>query len=702
MDPIVSAALETWSPSVPVLLLLGSLLFLYVRGWRLGRRLLHTDRDTNRLLAFLGGIVALALALESPLDALDGLFLSAHMTQHLLLLMVAPPLLLLAQPTLPLLRGLPRHFVKEGLGPFLTWQPLKALGHFSTAMPVTWLFFALSTVLWHTPPLYELALHSPSWHGVQHACFFWSGVLFWWPVILQEPAKRRWPEWTVIPYLLFSDIVNTALSAYFVFSGSILYPSYQAHHVAALTPQDDQALAGAIMWVPGSLVYILPAIVFAMRMLKPATASKHQVIRIPRSKATPSPWPRRLPALRRIAQVAMLLLAIAIVVDGFRGTQVAPLNSAGVLPWTYWRALSVIALLTIGNLFCAICPFVFVRDLGRLVLPARFRWPRMLRNKWLPAALLVVYFWAYEAFALWNSPWATAWLIAGYFAAALIVDGFFRGATFCKYVCPIGQFHFVTSLVSPREVKVKQLSVCNSCRTFDCIRGNAQTRGCELELFQPKKESNLDCTFCLDCVKACPHDNVALLLVLPAETLLNDNHRSSLGRLSKRMDYVALVLVIVFGGFVNAAGMTGPVMMLEHRWHASLGPGGMTWAIALFTLAGAVVLPGLLLAGFYIWLRDAQLLRRLAYTLVPLGVAMWTAHLVYHLITVASAGMPSWLTPMQLMLLDAGVLWTLYLGWRLASQGWKVWVPWSAVAVSLYTLGVWILLQPMDMRGMMH
>jgi len=78
---------------------------------------------------------------------------------------------------------------------------------------------------------------------------------------------------------------------------------------------------------------------------------------------------------------------------------------------------------------------------------------------------------------------------------------FFRGASFCKYVCPIGQFHFVQSLVSPFEVKTRDLSVCRTCKTFDCIRGNEQQRGCELRLFQPKKESNLDCTFCLDCVQ---------------------------------------------------------------------------------------------------------------------------------------------------------------------------------------------------------
>ena len=119
-------------------------------------------------------------------------------------------------------------------------------------------------------------------------------------------------------------------------------------------------------------------------------------------------------------------------------------------------------------------------------------------------------------FGLWDSPWWTAGIIGGYFAAAFVIDGLFRGASFCKYVCPIGQFHFVQSLVSPLEVRVRDTDVCRTCTSYDCIRGNAEQRGCELQLFQPKKGGNLDCTFCLDCVHACPHDNVGILAVRPA------------------------------------------------------------------------------------------------------------------------------------------------------------------------------------------
>src|SRR5262249_15860969 len=145
----------------------------------------------------------------------------------------------------------------------------------------------------------------------------------------------------------------------------------------------------------------------------------------------------------------------------------------------------VIALLAAGNFFCMACPFMLVRELGRrLGLPQR-AWPRVLRTKWVSVALLVLFFWANEAFSLWDKPAWTASLILNYFFAAFILDAFFRGASFCKYVCPIGQFHFVNSLVSPFEVRVRTAHVCTSCRTHDCLHGNQHQRGCELDLYLP-------------------------------------------------------------------------------------------------------------------------------------------------------------------------------------------------------------------------
>ena len=224
----------------------------------------------------------------------------------------------------------------------------------------------------------------------------------------------------------------------------------------------------------------------------------------------------------------MLALAAVVVAHGLLGPQVGPRNLATVTTSIHWRGLLVIGLLIAGNVFCAACPMVLARDAGRRLFHARLRWPRALRGKWLGILLLVAVLYAYELFDVWSLPAATAWIILGYFIAAMAVDMLFAGAVFCKHLCPIGQFNFVASTVSPAELRVVSRDTCRTCRTADCIKGRRDTadpsvirqRGCELGLFLPAKVGNLDCTLCFDCVRACPHDNIALASRAPGAELL--------------------------------------------------------------------------------------------------------------------------------------------------------------------------------------
>ncbi len=439
----------------------------------------------------------------------------------------------------------------------------------------------------------------------------------------------------------------------------------------------------------------------------------------------------------------MLLLAVIVVADGFWGPQVSSVNLAGVLPWTYWRALTVVALLAAGNLFCMACPFMLPRELARHLGFSPRSWPKSLRSKWLAVALLIFFFWAYEAFALWDKPAWTAWIIIGYFAGAFFVDAFFRGASFCKYVCPIGQFHFVQSMVSPLEVKVREPDICAGCRTHDCLRGNAQQRGCETDLFLPSKSGSLDCTFCLDCVRACPHDNIGLLAVAPGGDLLSDRPRASLGRLSRRVDMAALVLVLVAAAFASAAAMTAPVLAWREQM---LTPWGTAWnhaGVLVIFVVTLLVVPVVAMLGTVSAGRAAsgivvptrELWSRFSFALVPLGAAMWAAHFLFHLLSgyasgwpvlqqaAQSAGLgllgrPDWqlsalrvnpdsILALQVILLGAGLLLSLYLGWRIARQSGPrtatavgLVTPWALLAIAIYAAGIWILLQPMQMRGL--
>ena len=177
---------------------------------------------------------------------------------------------------------------------------------------------------------------------------------------------------------------------------------------------------------------------------------------------------------RTAMQAPVLLLTALIIFDGLFGPQLAPKNLATVSVWLHYRGLVVLALLVAGNLFCMACPFMLPRQAARW-LRERFLgggrpFPAILRNKWLALALVLAFFFIYERFSLWASPWLTAWIILAYFAVAFAVDTIFRGAAFCKYVCPLGQFNFFGSLISPLEIKVREPATCAACRTKDCIK----------------------------------------------------------------------------------------------------------------------------------------------------------------------------------------------------------------------------------------
>ncbi len=794
MSPGAQAAFGSWSvdPKLVVALLVTAL--IYGRGWRVLHRISPARFPAWRAVAFLGGLLTVWIAIASPLDAFSGLLLSAHMVQHLLLLSVAPPLILLGAPFLPILRGLPRAFAHDGLGPFLTWPALQDFGRTLTHPVVCWFAAAISLCAWHVPAAFQLALASRGWHQFEHACFFGTSLLFWWPVVRPFPSRSHWPLWAIPLYLLAFDVVNTGLCALLTFSERVLYPVYETvPRLFGTTALSDQIAAGVIMWVPGSLIFLTPAVWLIATYLSPARTmirpgasdflngrkrrkgrpaldqpaslehgpgtSEFPISTSASSVSSRSNQRRsgfdllavpfvgrflRSSSGRRLMQAAVLVVALVVMLDGWLGSPVSAMNLAGVLPWIYWRGLTVVALLVAGNFFCMACPFMLPRELGRRLGWATRSWPRALRSKWLAVALLALFFWAYEAFDWWDRPAWTAWLLASYFTAAFFVDTFFRKASFCKYVCPIGQFQFVSSLVSPLEVKVRDAAACASCRTHDCLRGNEQQRGCETELYLPRKVGNLDCTFCLDCVRACPHDNIGLLAAVPGAALLHDPKRAGLGRLSRRLDITALALVLVFAAFAGAAAMTAPMIAWRDRIMTELSLSSPLPVETLLFMAALILAPIITVGGSVLMSRgggrtDAPLresVGRFSLALVPLGTAMWAAHFVFHLLAgygtawpilqqiashlgVPIFGQPDWaisgmgvsadtLLVLQTLLLDAGLLLTLYLCWRIAREiagkprsALGLLAPWACTALALYAIGIWIILQPMQMRGMM-
>jgi putative membrane protein len=267
--PVLGELLRTWSVPVGPLIALVIGLALYLRGWWTARRTRERELPVWRAGCFAGGVVALWIAVASPIDALDDYLLTAHMIQHFILMSIAPPLIALGAPVVPMLRGLPRVVVVV-LRPIFCARWLRRIGRVVMHPVVAWVAMNVAYVGWHLPAMFELTFESERIHDFEHLCFFATSLLFWWVVVEPWPARERWQRWAVILYLLSADIVNTALSATLAFAGKVLYSSYaEAPRVCFLSPLKDQIAAGSEMWVLNSVVMLAPAVVIALRELSP-------------------------------------------------------------------------------------------------------------------------------------------------------------------------------------------------------------------------------------------------------------------------------------------------------------------------------------------------------------------------------------------------------------------------------------------------
>jgi putative membrane protein len=198
-----------------------------------------------RLVAFGGGVFSLWLAVRSPLAVLDHQLLTAHMVQHLLLMVVAAPLILLAAPA-----------IRLRLQPVLCWLV-------STAVVIGW----------HVPALFELGMQSRGWHEIEHSSFFAAGLLFWHPLIGREP------HWSAPLYLFLATLPCDTLSAFLVFCGRVVYPHYlHAHRHFDISPIGDQELAGALMWFVVTFAYLAPAAAVTVRLLAPQDRTSQQAV----------------------------------------------------------------------------------------------------------------------------------------------------------------------------------------------------------------------------------------------------------------------------------------------------------------------------------------------------------------------------------------------------------------------------------------
>jgi ferredoxin len=465
---------------------------------------------------------------------------------------------------------------------------------------------------------------------------------------------------------------------------------------------------------------------------------------------------------RLVMQIPLLLVALLVIYDGFTGDQIASRNIAGALPWVHYRGLVVLALLLAGNLFCMGCPFTLPRTLARRWSKAGRRWPQALRNKWVAIAGLLFFFWLYEWLDLWASPLLTAWVVIVYFVASFVLEMVFTESAFCKYVCPLGTFNFAYSTASPLQIQVRHKETCVSCVGKECVNGSYSPQpiilideikegvpvrqhthdkngvlGCGTLLFAPQIRSNMDCTMCLDCVRACPHDNIALAVRHPLRELRD------LSAWPKRWDLAFLIVALAFLGLVNAFGMIPPVYELLRNVARITGITSEPILLGgLFLLTG-VAMPALLGIGTaFLSLKFSGTKKpealRLTFTsfapaFVPLGFGIWLAHYLFHLLTggatiipivqkflndhyITIFGAPDWslaagaplslVALIQIVALIGGFIVSALTAQRIAFRlyrdrgaGYAAWLPFMILFLLMTLSAFYIFSQPMEMRG---
>lgn len=355
--------------------------------------------------------------------------------------------------------------------------------------------------------------------------------------------------------------------------------------------------------------------------------SRYDLMRIPAAKALlVNRWPQFL--VRAIALAGFLLVITA----GIFGTPVGSRNIAIVLVWIAWWALLIlVAIPILGRGWCTVCPIPLPGEWlqNRALLGPRNsrrsfglgrKWPKALRNIWLQNGGFVLM--ALFSVVILTQPDATAIVLLSFIVIASGISLIYERRAFCRYLCPVGGFIGLYSQAAPIEIRVRDRSICASHRVKTCYTGNDQGFGCPWGIFPGSLAKNTYCGSCLECLRACPKDNIAVNIRTPGKDLLQPGGR--------RTDEAVKSFVMLGSAFVYGAVMLGPWGQLKT---AAANIGTVPWlGYVLLLLSSILLLPGL----FYLVIRLGLYLvptrrtpRRqfidFAYALVPIGLSAWIA-----------------------------------------------------------------------------
>jgi len=446
--------------------------------------------------------------------------------------------------------------------------------------------------------------------------------------------------------------------------------------------------------------------------------------------------------LQTAIQMLVVLAFGTIIFAGYYGNPLPGENIAPTLTWNIWWVGLIFLVLFFGKLWCYACPWDAVTNwLTRLTfskvkketLNLGWKWPRYLKNIYLATVLFVFLTWLELGYHVTMNPEATAGLGLLMLALVVVPGLLFEKKSFCRYGCLIGRVSGLYAMFSPIEVRKRSASICDGCRSADCLTGNDAGYPCPTSQYLKTMDSNTYCTMCAECFRTCPHDNVALNLRPFGRDLV------AVSKPRKDEAYLALVLfsLTAFHGLTMTPNWKVLTQALQ-RW---MNVGELT----AFSVGMAACLAApFLVYGLCVWLsglaagRDRQsfasLFIKYAYGVVPIALFYHLAHNVEHffmesqkLVVLASDPFGyGWnvfgtaelrlgsilslgtIWYIQVALIIIGHVFGIYIahkhahGWfksrrsALTSQ-----VPLIAMMIMFSVLSLWLIAQPMEMRTAM-
>ena len=417
--------------------------------------------------------------------------------------------------------------------------------------------------------------------------------------------------------------------------------------------------------------------------------------------------------------IVMLAGYLFAIVAGLVGTPVGSHNFSIVFVWiAWWAILILVAVPFFGRGWCAVCPIPLPGEWlqrGAVLAPPdkkprwlNRRWPRAFRNIWLQniSFLLLALF----SSVLLTTPNITGIVLAAMFFAAIGLSTIFERRAFCRYLCPVGGFIGLYSQTAPVELRIKDKQVCAACEGKPCYSGSIEGYGCPWDVFPGGLTKNSYCGLCMECLRTCPHDNIAV------------NARpfsADLARPSARMDEAFKAFIMLGSAMIYAGVLLGPWGALKD---AAYNVGTSAWLIyvAVFLAIIFVAMPSLFalcvgrFENFHIFKKRFA---TLSTALIPLGLMFWVAFSLSFVLTNASYILASlsdplglgwnlfgtanaaWqpmltsiLAPGQTLALVGGLIWSARTAQKAANEARTLYMPVIAYCFIITVVMLWLLL----------